>query len=357
MSAASESRATEPLPPAPPPETPTPATPRGERPSRSEKPARAQSERIGLAEWTVGLALLVGSLPGPWLTLGFPAALAFVLHDRRVGLRALALVALAAFALLSLAGPGGPTLLAVGVGGIGAALAWTASGRSGAMDTLAAPVLAGSATGWGAARLAAPGAMAAWESVLGRGVAEGGQAALDQYRSLGMDAQALAALESALGALAVWMVRLWPALAALAVWLGAWLAGRLLARWGRITPDLARRLAKRPFSTFAVGEPFAWLLIAALAGLWASERAIERLAANAALVAIVLFALDGMAVAWWWLERRRVSIGLRLVAVVLALGFALPLAAAAMVAIGLADHWIQFRDRPRHAHATGRGDR
>jgi hypothetical protein len=193
--------------------------------------------------------------------------------------------------------------------------------------------------------------------MLGQGVAEGGQAALDQYRALGMNPETLAALEGALATLAAWMVRLWPALAALAVWLGAWLAGRLLARWGRIAPDLGRRLTKRPFSTFAAGEPFAWLLIAALAGLWVPAAAIELVAANAALVAIVMFALDGLAVAWWWLERRRVSIALRVVALVLALGFALPVAAAAMVAIGLADHWIQFRDRPRHARATGRGHR
>src|SRR5688572_18715851 len=195
MSAAIASRATEPPPPASSPQgpAPSPVVPADARPPVSEQSPRARGERLGLAEWTVGLGLVVGSLPGPWLTLGFPAALAFAVHDRRAGLRLVALVVVAACTLPALAAPGGAALLAVTVGGIGAGLVWTASGRSGAMDALTAPTLAGAAAGWGLARFAAPSAVAAWESMLGQGVAEGGRAALDQYQALGMDPEALAA--------------------------------------------------------------------------------------------------------------------------------------------------------------------
>jgi hypothetical protein len=343
----------------PSPERPTAdsPSPTATAPREDERPPADRSGRLGFAEWIVGLGLLIGSLPGPWLTLMSPAALAFALHDRRVGLRALALVALAVCVLLTLAAPGGLALLAIGAGAAGAGFAWIASGRSGAMDAIAPAALAGAGVGWGFARLVAPAAVAAWESMLGRGVAEGGRAALDRYQDFGMDPQALAVLDGALVTLVVWMVRLWPALAALSLWLGVWLSGRILARWGRIVPALRHRLAKRPFATFAVGESFAWLLIAALAGFWGgralAEPAIEEVAVNAALVAIVLFALDGAAVAWWWLDRRRVSIGLRVAAIVLVVVFALPVAISGAVAIGLADHWIQFRNRPQRATAAG----
>ena len=317
-------------------------------------PPPPRRERLGLAEWAVGLGLLFGSLTGPWVTIGLPAGLAFVLHDRRLAVRAAAFALLAVCVLLTLASPGGPALLALAVGAIGAGAAWVASGRSGAADALAVPTLAGAGAGWALAALAVPDAVRAWEAMLGRAVGEGAAAALDRYRGLGMDDEALATMAGMFASVGEWVVDVWPALAALGLWLGVWLGGRLLARWGRIASGVERGLTGRPWSAFAVGEPMIWALLLGLVGLWVP--ALRREAANVALVAIVLFGLDGLAVAWWWLERRGVSTLLRVVLSLVALAFALPLAAAAAVALGLADLWLQFRDRSRRARSPGRAN-
>lgn len=301
----------------------------------------------------MGLGLLVGSIPGPWITIAAPTALAFAFHDRRAAVRITALVLLVLSALLALAPPGGVAPLMLAAGGIGAATGWVARGRPGTLGAIAAPALAGAAVGWALAILLAPGALTAWETMLARGVTEGGEAALARYRSLGMSPDTLATFESVLETATRWTVRLWPALAALAVWLGAWLGGRFLARWGRIEPELSDRLSDR-FTSFAVGEPVVWLLILALGGLWIPVEGVARAAANAGLVASVLFALDGLAVAVWWLERRRVSRVLVVVVTLIVVGLALPLTAGVLVAIGLSDPWIQYRDRPHRSGAAGR---
>jgi hypothetical protein len=252
--------------------------------------------------------------------------------------------------LLALAAPGGAALLAMAAGATLASLGWIARGRDATLGGLAPPVLAGAGAGLALALVATPGAVASWEAMLRRGVAEGGTAALATYRDLGMDPEALAALETLLAGVAEWTVRLWPAFAAVALWLGAWLAWRLLARWGRTPSGLAPRLARRDFTEFAVGEPVVWLLILGLGGLWLPP--VARAAANAALVGAILFALDGFAISWWWLDRRGVGRVIRLVGVVLACAFALPILAAAMILMGIADVWLQFRDRPRAARPS-----
>lgn len=321
------------------PEAVTPVSPE-QPPVVGQAPAR---ERLGLAEWTVGLALLLGSITGPWLTLMLPAAVAFLAYDRRVALRAVALVVAALCVLLALAAPGGVVMVMMAAGAMVASLAAVARGREATLGALAPPVLAGAGAGLGLGFLAAPAAVAAWESMLGRGVTEGGSAALERYRDLGMDPEALAMLQELFGTVADWTVRLWPAFAALALWLGAWFGLRLLARWGRVTERVASRLGGRPFTQFAVGEPVAWLLIAGLAGLWIPV--VARAAANAALVAATLFALDGLAIVWWWLDRRGAGLTIRLVGLGLAFAFALPLAAACVIVLGVADVWLQFRRR------------
>jgi len=315
-----------------------------------EPGSRPARERLGLAEWAAGLGLLLGSLTGPWLTLVLPAAVVFAVHDRRVAVRVAALALALPCVLLALAAPGGAVLVAMAVGALAASLAWIGRGRGAALGALAPPVLAGAGAGLALALVAVPGAVAAWEAMLRRGVAEGGAAALATYRDLGMDPEALAALETLLAAVADWTVRLWPGFAALALWLGAWLAWRLLARWGRTPPALAARLARRDFAEFAVGESVVWLLILGLGGLWVPP--VARAAANAVLVGAILFALDGFAVVWWWFDRRGAGLVVRLIGLALALAFALPILAAAMILVGLADVWLQFRDRPRAARPS-----
>jgi hypothetical protein len=310
-------------------------------------PGPERRERLGAAAWVVGPALLVMSLPGPWLTIGLPAGLAFALHDRRPGVRVAGLALAAASAFMALVTPGGAVLVTTGLGAAGTCAAWVARGRPGSLDALAAPALAGAAAGCLLGAWAAPEALTAWEAALGRGVAEGAESALARYRDLGMDPAALASLDAVLDRAAAWTVRVWPALAALGLWLGAWLAGRLLARWGRIVPEIRRRVAARPFTSFAVGEWAAWILILALAGLWVSVPAVQRVAVNVAIVAAVLFVLDGAAVVGWWLAQRRVSAVLRTILVLGVLVFALPLAVVTLALVGLADLWIQFRHRPR----------
>lgn len=267
----------------------------------------------------------------------------FVIQDGRPAARAVAVPVAVMAALLALAAPGGVALLVMALGAVTGAMVVVVRGRDAALDTLALPAMAGAAVGLGVGYLVAPGPLAGWEALLARGVTEGGRAAIARYEDLGMDAETLAALETMLGAVGAWLVKLWPAMAALTLWLGAWLAWRLFARWGRGAPALMERLARRPFSEFAVGVPVAWLLVAGLAGLWLEP--LERAAANVALVAATLAVLDGAAVTEWWLVRHRVGAVWRIVGVAVAIIFALPLVAVGMLVLGLVDVWMEFRER------------
>jgi hypothetical protein len=62
-------------------------------------------------------------------------------------------------------------------------------------------------------------------------------------------------------------------------------------------------------------------------------------------VAATLFALDGLAVVWWWLDRRGAGLTIRVVGLGLAFAFALPLAAVCVIVLGIADVWLQLRGR------------
>ncbi len=312
-----------------------------EPPAAEAPPERG--ERLGLAEWAVGLSLLVASLIGPWLTLTFPAAVVFAAYDRRRVTRAVAAVVAALSALLALAAPGGAALIAMAGGAVVGSVVAVARGRRSTLDGLALPSLGGAAAGLGLAWLAAPSAARAWEAMLLSGVSEGGQAALARYRDLGMDPETLASLERLLTTVAVWTVRLWPAVAALTLWLGVWFGWRLFARWGRAVEEVTPRTAGAPFTELRVGVSTAWLLVLGLAGLWVP--ALERGAANLALVAATLAAADGAAVLWWWLDRRGAGVVIRIVGMVVVTVFALPLAAAGTLALGLLDVWLEFRDR------------
>lgn len=294
----------------------------------------------------VGLTLLFGSVPGPWLTLGLPAGLLFALLDRRVGARAVGVVVVAAVAALMVASSIGVALLAVGAGvTVVSSLAVVRGDRSLGMDSLIAPALTTAGLGLGAIVIAAGGVVAGWESALEAGVTQGGRRAVEQYRAFGMSAESLAALEALTLDVAAALVKVWPALAALALWLGAWLGHRVLGRWGRVAAPLARRLTPRPFERFRPPEAAVWPLILCLAGLWADAPGIHRAAVNVALALGVVYALTGLAVTWWWLGRRGMGSFARSALVGLGALFLTPFAAAAWVAVGLADVWLGFRER------------
>ena len=61
----------------------------------------AHSARLGIAEWSVGLLLIFGSLTGPWLTVLFPASLLFAIHDRRSKVRLVGALLVAGVAALT----------------------------------------------------------------------------------------------------------------------------------------------------------------------------------------------------------------------------------------------------------------
>jgi hypothetical protein len=293
----------------------------------------------------VAFALLFASLPDPWLTLGLPGGLLFALLDRRVAARAAGVVVVALVAALMVASTIGAVLLGVGAGVTVVTAAVVARGdRPLGMDTLLAPALATGGLALAAVVAVGGQAVTEWEAALAGGVAQGGRRVVEQYRAFGMSPDSLAALEALTRDVAAGLVTVWPALAALALWLGAWLGHRLLGRWGRVSANLARRLAPRPFERFRPPEGAVWPLILGLVGLWADVPGIHRAAANVALALGLVYALTGLAITWWWTGRRGMgSIG-RTVLVGLGALFLTPFAVAAWVAIGLADVWLGFRE-------------
>lgn len=293
----------------------------------------------------MGVALLFGSLAGPWLTLAFPVAFVFAAHDRRRGVRVAAGATAAAIAFLMAASGPGRVLLAGGVAAVLTATWLIDRGRECAdLGGLAVPTLATAGTALAAAVLAAPAAVRRWEEAIGSAVADSGARALERYRGLGMDPDSLDALESVTAAAAAAVVQLWPALVALGIWPGVWLAHRLLARHGRIGHGLAARLGNRPFLRFRAGETAVWILIAGLAALWLPPGPARRVGANVALALAVVYALQGLAVALWWARRRGVGLVWRVVVLALLFAFLPPVLAAGLFVLGLADHWRAFRD-------------
>lgn len=285
------------------------------------------------------------SLPGPWLTLGLPAGLVFALFDRRLGARVGGVIVVALVAA-AMAGTGiGIAFLGVGAAvTIVSATAVARGDRELGLDVLVVPALVTAGIGLAAALVFGVEAVARWEAALEAGVAEGGRRAVEQYRAFGMSADSLAALEALSADVAVGLVAVWPALNALALWLGVWIAHRLLGRWGRVGSDFGRRLTPLPFERFRPPEALVWPLIAGLVGLWTDVDWVSRAAANVALALGVVYAIAGLAILWWWLGRRGMGTAWRIALVVIAL-FLTPFAAAAWVAIGLADVWVGFRER------------
>lgn len=297
--------------------------------------------------------LLFGSLPGPWLTLAFPAAVSFAIHDRRALARLIGVAVVALIgAVMTTTAIGGTLLAAASLAQAGTTWIALKSRRRLGVGETALPAIAGAAIGLALGAVVVPDGLKAWETALEKSVIGGGEQMLQRYRALGLDAATLQTLEDATGSTAALLARLWPALAALALWLGAWLGYRLLARWGHLTPRLRRRLGRRSFERFRLGEPLIWGVIAALAALWLPSETHHRVAANALLVGVVLYGLQGFAVGAWWMNRREASVWTRILLLGFLLVFLSPVLLASAVLLGLAEHWLVLRDRVHGGHAA-----
>jgi len=307
--------------------------------------------RLGTAEWSIGLTLLFGSLPGPWLTLLFPATIAFALFERRVVVRGIAALSAVAVAALTATSRIGEILLAISVAAALAASFRLVRGR-GRFDpgAVAGPSLAASAIAIAVSFAVAPEAVSRWQDALREEVLRGAQAALGRYRELGMDPSSLEALERFSHQAAAGLVRLWPALAALSLWLGAWLAHRLLGRFGRVPAPLAARIAKGRFGRFALGEAWPWLLIVALVAVWVPVGAVRAAALDGLVVLVTLYALVGLAIVTWWLRRRGMTTWAQALVLGLLFLFLPPILAVGCFVLGLADNWLGFREREVNAH-------
>lgn len=269
--------------------------------------------------------------------------MAFAFHDRRVGARIVGVVAAGVAAAAAPAGVGVWMILAAALAVLGATAAMALRPLS--PHGVAAPAIGGAAVGLGIGAVLGPTGIARWETELGRVATESAERAVAGYRAAGFEPASREALEAAIGAMATGLVELWPALVVLALWLGTWLGYRIFARWGAPTPPLAGRLDGPGFLRFRLGEAAPWLAIGGLAGLWAPQPTLERLSANALAVALALFGVQGLAVAAWVLARRGTGPGTRLALGAVAFLLLTPIAAAASVLAGLADHWLAFRER------------
>lgn len=298
--------------------------------------------RLGVAEWVVGAGLLFGSLPGPWLTILFPAGVAFALHDERRRTRWIGGGVAALVAVLTVGTAAGIVFLAAATLAVAATAAATARDGLG-LDTVALPALGSSGMALAVGAAIAPESIAAWEAALHEAVAEGSEMAIEGYRAFGIDPATLETVQAAAETSAEWAVRLWPALVVVALWLGAWLGWRLLGRWGTVGEPLDRRLADRGFGAFRLGDAWLWILIAGLAALWLP--AGRRVGANVTLVAAGLHSLQGLAVVDRGLDRRGWGRLARTLVPGAAVALMPPIALGGALAIGLADHWLTFRER------------
>ncbi|MFN2383412.1 MAG: DUF2232 domain-containing protein [Gemmatimonadota bacterium] len=294
----------------------------------------------------MGLSLLFGSVPGPWLTLAFPAAAVFALYDRRPLPRIAAALVLVALGALMLPSAAGALLFGVALAAVGTAgLAVGRLGIPATLGGLALPVLGGAAAAIGLAAALLPEAWAAWEAALEQAVTRGAGQALDRYRAFGMDPATIEALEGIAAGAGAWVGRIWPALVAGTLWLGIWLAHRLLARWGRVAPAVEERLERQPFARFRLPDPAVWLLLGGLGALWLPGAVFERAGINVVILLGLLYALTGLAIMGWWLEQRGLGPWARVLLPAVFVLFVPPAALVGWTLIGLADVWLGLRER------------
>lgn len=95
------------------------------------------------------------------------------------------------------------------------------------------------------------------------------------------------------------------------------------------------------FSTWMLPDQFIWIFILSAASLFLSEGAVSALGLNLFVIAVVIYCLQGMAVAVHFLEKKSVPFFLWVLAFVLI--FTQPLLIGVLVGLGLFEMWADFR--------------
>jgi uncharacterized protein YybS (DUF2232 family) len=180
-------------------------------------------------------------------------------------------------------------------------------------------------------------------------VEEAANRVLAFYSARGMSPEAVAAMRAQVTAMARSLPILFPSFLLMASALDAWLSyavsARVLRRLNRGNlPPLPR------FAEWRFPKSVFWALVASLGlVLWGERegapRAILQAGLNLRLVVQVLFLVQGLAVAWAWLESRgrgRVAKGLSVLLVLF-----IPLAAQIAEIAGVIDLWWDLRSRMR----------
>ena len=329
-----------PDPPAPPAGEPEPPSPLRQRPP-------PLAERFPWREAGLAAGLVLLGWPVALLAFVLPFA-AYVAALRRGPARAAGLALAAAIpALLVALVPGAEFfLVAAGLATAAAVVALRRLRRVGYPE-LSACVLAGI----GAASLAwlvvDPGFFERLRDALEEATLAQGRVWLARLEAAG-DPATRAELDRVLRASAALAARSWPAAVFAALWTGSAAALAFATRGAASAraPGGPVRVRER-CSRFRLPDLWLWVLLAGAAGFLAAPGpgAVQDAALNLALVALGLFAWQGLAVALYFLERRGVGAAGRVL--LLGSGFLLlwlPLFLAAL-AVGLADMWLDLRSR------------
>lgn len=162
------------------------------------------------------------------------------------------------------------------------------------------------------------------------------------------DARSLIVLDQALAAFAKLSARSWPAATFAALWLGAASALALAVHWAGNGSGLAAKVRVRErCALFRLPDLWVWVFLASVASFLTlpAGSAPQDAALNAALVSAGLYAWQGLAIALYFLERRRIRAPGR-VLIVGAFVFLLPLPAFVLaLGLGLADVGFNLRFR------------
>lgn len=126
----------------------------------------------------------------------------------------------------------------------------------------------------------------------------------------------------------------------------------VLRRWGVVLANW------RPFSRWRLSWGYSWGMIGGLGALLLSDiagdvfhRTLVTTGLNLTLVFSVIFLIQGMAVAWFWLEKAKVARGLRWGLMVL--GLLTVWLPPALTLLGLFDTWFDWRKLEKQAGGNG----